>query len=133
MLWRRTLGVACAVMGVGIVVAVGFAPLVGVGMVLGGASGAAGFWLLAQTLWRLTGAPTERLSAYLHRSLYRRLLIYAAALIPAYVLDRTGLHAFAGAVGALLVTRYLLLFLGLRGFMGRWDFRSSTKERHGIS
>lgn len=112
----RAFGVACALTGVGMVVALGFAPLVGMGIILGGTAGVAGYWLLAHSLWRLSEAPSERLSVQLHRSLYRRLILYAAALIPAYFLDRTHLHAFAGAVGALLASRYILLFLGIRGF-----------------
>ncbi len=85
------------------------------GALLGGIAGVLGFWIIGVRLEKLANIAPRRVhfAALTWTSL--RFLLYGAALIRAYMIDREELHGLLGAVAGILVTHFVMIFMGLTG------------------
>ena len=85
------------------------------GVLLGGFAGVLGFWIIGVRLEKLaTMAPGKvHFAALTWTSL--RFLLYGAALIRAYMIDREELHGMLGAIAGILVIHFVMIFMGLTG------------------
>ena len=85
------------------------------GVLIGGIAGVLGFWIIGVRLEKLaTMAPGKiHFAALTWTSL--RFLLYGAALIRAYMIDREELHGLLGAVAGILVIHFVMIFMGLTG------------------
>ena len=85
------------------------------GVLLGGIAGVLGFWIIGVRLEKLANiAPGKvHFAALTWTSL--RFLLYGAALVRAYMIDREDLHGLLGAVAGILVIHFVMVFMGLTG------------------
>ena len=85
------------------------------GLAIGGISGVLGFWLLAVQMTKYAGASVKQV----HRrmALWRgmELLLFAAALYRAYLMDTTTLKAFVAAAAGLFIIRIVVAVVGIFG------------------
>ncbi len=85
------------------------------GVLLGGIAGVLGFWIIGVRLEKLASiAPGKVHSAALTWTSIR-FLLYGAALVRAYMIDREELHGLLGAVAGVLVIHFVMIFMGLTG------------------
>ena len=115
----RVLGVrvAAGLVAVCTVTAAYFSLPVAAGLLLGGAAGIAGFWMLAVRVGRLAQAGAASQQLFSLRGTLLRLGLYAVALGAAYAVDRERFHGLIAAVAGMLLMRPALLivvFSGLR-------------------
>ena len=85
------------------------------GVLLGGIAGVLGFWIIGVRLEKLATIARGKVhfAALTWTSL--RFLLYGAALIRAYMIDREELHGMLGAVAGILVIHFVMIFMGLTG------------------
>ena len=85
------------------------------GVLLGGLAGILGFWIIAVRLEKLATIARGKVhfAALTWTSL--RFLLYGAALIRAYMIDREELHGMLGSVAGILVIHFVMIFMGLTG------------------
>jgi len=85
------------------------------GVLLGGIAGVLGFWIIGVRLEKLASmAPGKVHFAALTWTSFR-FLLYGAAMLRAYLIDREEMHGLLGAVAGILVIHFVMIFMGLTG------------------
>lgn len=84
------------------------------GVLLGGIAGALGFWAMSLRLEQIALVRPERLPLVATAWTFYRILMYAAFLWVAYLLDRENSHGLIGGAAGLLSTRVAITAVGIR-------------------
>ncbi|MBI2422811.1 MAG: hypothetical protein HYV27_08270 [Candidatus Hydrogenedentes bacterium] len=127
---NRVLALRVSLLLIAIAAGVAFcwSALMAQGIVLGGLSGVAGFWLLAARVEKLTQGEAEALNAFSFKWTVVRMGLYGAGLGGAWLLDRETYVALLGAVAALIVSRMLMIFVAFAGIRSKKDPSSPPKS-----
>ncbi|MDZ4858539.1 MAG: ATP synthase subunit I, partial [Candidatus Hydrogenedentes bacterium] len=88
-------------------------PAAAKGIAIGGAAGAAGFWLILRRTSTLHTIPKAEIPYRVYRWTFSRILLYGLALILAYLVDPAGRHALLGAAGGLFIARAVMMVTGI--------------------
>lgn len=95
------------------------------GFLLGAVAGILGFWIMAVRLAKLAQTNPEKVHFFALTGTLWRYLLYGAALLRAYFLDRTTAHGLVAAAAGLLVIHFVLYYIGITGA----DQRGSPPEK----
>lgn len=87
-------------------------------LLLGGLSGAAGFWMLARQ-WEVDTAFVGGVKSRSRKWLATRLLLYVAVLYVAFQLDTVHARGLLAAAAGLLIVRIAVTIVGVTG----WDLK----------
>lgn len=85
------------------------------GVLLGGVAGVLGFWIIGVRLEKLANIAPEKIHFFALTWTSFRFLLYGAALVRAFMIDREELHGLLGAVAGILVIHFVMIFMGLTG------------------
>jgi hypothetical protein len=85
------------------------------GVLLGGFTGVLGFWIIAVRLQKLALKPQQNVKFAALTMTGWRFALYGVVLYRAYRLDPEEYTALLGAMGGIMVIRFVLIYLGLTG------------------
>lgn len=85
------------------------------GLLLGGVAGIIGFWIIGVRLEKLANIAPGKIYFAALTWMSLRFLLYGAALVRAYMIDREELHGLLGAVAGILVIHFVMIFMGVTG------------------
>ncbi len=85
------------------------------GVLLGGIAGVIGFRIIGVRLEKLANIAPGKIYFAALTWMSLRFLLYGAALVCAYMIDREELHGLLGAVAGILVIHFVMIFMGLTG------------------
>lgn len=101
-----------AVIGL-LIIVVGDSRPAGFGFVIGGVSGALGFWHIASQGMKVASMDRDKLNSFLYARMVVRMGIYLVCFYLAFRLDPTRYWGVLGAVGGLLMVQVVLVVYGL--------------------